>query len=118
MANMQNLIPGAHKLTLDEQSAGGKASGKARAEKRDLRKALEMLLEQTYTDKKGVQRTGAQAITEKLFTEVMKGNVRAFEVLRDTVGQKPVERVMIAEVDPDVVAEVERAVTDGQTAST
>lgn len=110
MANEQNLIPGAHKLTLDEQSAGGKASGKARAEKRDLRKALELLLEQTYTDRKGVQRTGAQAITERLFAEVMKGNVKAFEVLRDTVGQKPIEKVMIAEVDQDVIDEVERAV--------
>ena len=112
MANEQNLIPGAHKLTLDEQSAGGKASGKARAEKRDLRKALELLLEQTYTDRKGVQRTGAQAITERLFAEVMKGNVKAFEVLRDTVGQKPVEKVMIAEVDQTVIDEVERAVID------
>lgn len=112
MANEQNLIPGAHKLTLEEQSAGGIASGRARAEKRDLRKALELLLEQTFTDKKGVTRTGAQAITEKLFSEVMKGNVRAFEVLRDTVGQKPAEKVMLAEVDQDVIDEVERAVLD------
>ena len=110
MANEQNLRPGEYKLTREEQKRGGIASGKARAEKRDLRKALELLLEQTYTDKKGITRTGAQAITEKLFSEVMKGNVRAFEVLRDTVGQKPVEKVMLAEVDQDVIDEVERAV--------
>ena len=89
---------------------GGIASGKARAEKRDLRKALELLLEQKFTDRRGVTRTGAQAVTEKLFTEVMKGNVRAFEVLRDTVGQKPVEKIMLAEVEQDVIDEVERAV--------
>ena len=112
MANEQNLRPGEYKLTLEEQKKGGIASGKARAQKRDLRKALEMLLEQTYTDKKGVVRTGTQAITERLFTEVMKGNIRAFEVLRDTVGQKPVEKVMIAEVDQDVIDEVERAVAN------
>lgn len=110
--NEQNLRPGEYKLTLEEQKKGGIASGRARAEKRDLRKALELLLEQTYTDKKGVTRTGAQAITEKLFSEVMKGNVKAFEVLRDTVGQKPVERVMFAEVDQTVIDEVERAVLD------
>ena len=114
MANEQNLRPGEYKLTREEQKKGGIASGRARAEKRDLRKALELLLEQTYTDKKGVTRTGAQAITEKLFSEVMKGNVKAFEVLRDTVGQKPVERVMFAEVDQTVIDEVERAVLDGQ----
>ncbi len=108
-----NLIPQSER-TKEEQRRiarqGGIASGKARAEKRDLRKALELLLEQTYTDKKGVTRTGAQAITEKLFSEVMKGNVRAFEVLRDTVGQKPVEKVMVAEVEQSVIDEVERAV--------
>lgn len=110
MANEQNLRPGEYKFTQEDHKRGGVASGKARAEKRDLRKALEMLLEQTFTDKKGVTRTGAQAITEKLFGEVMKGNVRAFEVLRDTVGQKPVEKVVIAEVDQDIIDEVEKAV--------
>ncbi len=110
MANEQNLRPGEYKLTLEEQKKGGIASGKARAEKRDLRKALELLLEQTFTDKNGVTRTGAQAVTEKLFSEVIKGNVRAFEVLRDTVGQKPVEKIMLAEVEQDVIDEVEKAV--------
>lgn len=115
MANNPNLDgKGFESRTTEEQRKiarmGGIASGRARAEKRDLRKALELLLEQTYTDKKGVTRTGAQAITEKLFSEVMKGNVRAFEVLRDTVGQKPVEKVMLAEVDQEVIDEVEKAV--------
>lgn len=110
MANEENLRPCEYQLSKEEAKKGGIASGKARAEKRDLRKALELLLEQTYTDKKGVTRTGAQAITEKLFAEVMKGNVKAFEVLRDTVGQKPVEKVMLAEVDQKVIEEVERAV--------
>lgn len=114
MANKQNLRPGEYKLTLEEQKKGGIASGKARAEKRDLRKALEMLLEQTYTDKKGNTRTGAQAVTERLFSEVMKGNVKAFEVLRDTVGQKPVEKVMVAEVEQSVIDDVERMVLNAE----
>ena len=105
-----NLIPQSER-TKEEQRRiarqGGIASGKARAEKRDLRKALELLLEQTYTDKKGVTRTGAQAITEKLFSEVMKGNVRAFEVLRDTVGQKPVEKVEQVNIDMEYEQSVE-----------
>ena len=107
MANEQNLRPGEYKLTLEEQKKGGIASGKARAEKRDLRKALEMLLEQTYTDKKGNTRTGAQAVTERLFSEVMKGNVKAFEVLRDTVGQKPVEKVEQVNIDMEYEQSVE-----------
>lgn len=51
MANIDNLIPEAHKLTLEEQSAGGKASGKARREKATMKKRLEELL--NSTDGKG-----------------------------------------------------------------
>jgi len=43
MAGTQNLIPQAHKLTVKEQSAGGKASGIARAKKRTLREIAEMV---------------------------------------------------------------------------
>lgn len=116
MANVENLVLGgkAHKLTVQEQSAGGNASAEARRRKRDLRAALEILLERETTDGKGNKVTGAQALTARLYKEALQGNVKAFEVLRDTVGQKPVEKVMIAEVDQTVIEEVERAVIDGQ----
>lgn len=93
---------------------GGKASGEARRRKRDLRQALEMLLEKEYKNSKGEMITGTEAITAKLFEQAMKGNIKAFETLRDTVGQKPVEKVMIAEVEQSVIDEVERAVLDGE----
>ena len=114
MGNEQNLIPQAHKLTVEEQSAGGKASGKARAQKRDLRRALETLLEKEYKDKSGNMITGTEAISAKLFEQAMKGNIKAFETLRDTVGQKPVEKVMVADVDQDVIMEVERIVMENE----
>lgn len=117
MANEQNLIPQAHILTDEEASKGGKNSGESRRRKRDLREALEMLLEKTYTDKNGKTLTGTEAVTAKLFEQAMKGNVKAFETLRDTVGQKPVERIMLAEVEQSVIDEVERAVLDDAPAS-
>lgn len=43
MAGTQNLIPQAHKLTVAEQSAGGKASGVARAKKKTLRELAEII---------------------------------------------------------------------------
>lgn len=110
MANEKNLRPGEYKLTVEEQKRGGIASGEARRRKRDLRQALEMLLEKEYKNNKGETITGTEAITAKLFEQAMKGNIRAFETLRDTVGQKPVEKVMISEVDQEVIDEVERAV--------
>ena len=114
MANEQNLVRGdeAHKLTAEEASKGGKRSAEVRRQKRDLRRALEILLERGFKDKHGNEVTGAEAITAKLFEQAMNGNVRAFETLRDTVGQKPVEKVMLAEVDQEVINEVERIVLD------
>lgn len=115
MANEQNLEgKGFDRRTTEEQREiarqGGIASGKARAEKRDLRKALEMLLEKEWKDKRGNSLTGTEAISAKLFEQAMKGNIKAFETIRSTVGQDPVQKVMIAEVDQDVIDEVERAV--------
>ena len=112
MANVDNLVLGgeAHKLTVQEQSNGGKASAEARRKKRDLRAALEVLLERDVSDGNGNTITGAQALTARLYKEALKGNVKAFEVLRDTVGQKPVEKVIVADVDQEIIEEVERAV--------
>lgn len=95
MANEKNLLKGdeKHKFTLEEASKGGKRSAEARRAKRDLRKALEMLLEKDFTDKNGNVATGTEAIATKLFEQAMKGNVKAFETLRDTVGQKPIDKI-------------------------
>ena len=112
LANEQNLRPGEYHLSKEEAKKGGLASAEARRKKRDLRMALELLLEREIKQGNEVI-TGAQALSARLYKEALQGNVRAFEVLRDTVGQKPVEKVMIAEVDQTVIDEVERAVLDG-----
>lgn len=114
MANEQNLLKGddIHKFTLEEASKGGKASAEARRQKRDLRRALEILLEKEYTDKHGKVASGAEAISTKLFEQAMKGNIKAFETIRSTVGQDPVQKVMVAEVEQSVINEVEKAVLD------
>lgn len=116
MANKKdNLIPQAHKLTVDEASKGGKASAEARRNKRDLRNALEILLESNVTvvdkaTKEKIIMTGTQAITSKLFEQAMKGNVKAFKTIRETVGQDPVQKIEVARTDPEIVAEVEQMI--------
>lgn len=99
MANEQNLRPSEYKLSLDEAKKGGIASGEARRRKRDIRLALEALLEKDYTDKQGNTMTGAQAIALKQLEKALKGDTKAFEVVRDTVGQKPVEKVAVTNID-------------------
>ena len=112
--NPQNLKSINERSTEEAQairSKAGKASGKARRDKKNLRLALEALLEKLQTDPEtGKRMTGAQLITAKLFQQAAEGNVKAFEVLRTTVGQDPVQKVMLAEVDQAVIDEVESAV--------
>jgi hypothetical protein len=113
MANEQNLLKGneKHTFTPEELSKGGKASAEARRKKRDLREQLEILLDKEYTDKKtGEKMQGIEVVTAALFKEAAKGNVKAFNTLRDTIGQMPVQKVMVAEVDNEVINEIENMV--------
>lgn len=112
MDRIDNFKGNIHKLTVEEQSEAGRKSAETRRKKKDLRLALEALLERDYKDKFGNAVSGTEALAAKLFEQAMKGNVKAFETLRDTVGQKPVEKVMIAEVEQSIIDEVERAVFD------
>ncbi len=112
MANQQNLIPQAHELTVEEASKGGKASVESRKQKKLLRECLEILLEKEITDRNGKKASGAEALAAKLFQQAMQGNIKAFEVVRDTAGQKPAERVVVSNIDPDVISQVERMVND------
>lgn len=74
-------------------SAGGQASGEARRRKRDIRLALEALLEKDITDKHGNIMSTAEAIAIKQIEKALKGDTKAFEVVRDSAGQKPSDKI-------------------------
>lgn len=108
MPNEQNLIPGAHPLTVDEASKGGKRSGEVRREKADLRRVIQTWLEsKATTDKNGNPMTGAELMTMVAVKEMSKGSAKHWELLRDTAGFKPVDKVMVADVDQSVIDAVE-----------
>lgn len=110
MDRKDNLIPQAHKLTVEEASKGGKKSVEARREKKSLAMALDMLLAREYSDGRGGTKSGAELIAYKQYEKALQGDSRAFEVVRDTAGQKPIEKVEVSQTDPDVVEEVERMI--------
>jgi len=117
MANEKNLIPNSERTPeeLREQTRkAGIASGEARRKKRDLRKAIEILLEKDFKDGNGNDVSGAEAIAIKQFQKALDGDTKAFETIRDTAGQKPVEKVMVAEVDQDIINEVEAMVLEDE----
>ena len=106
MANEQNLRPSEYQLSQEEAKRGGIASGEARRRKRDIRLALEALLEKDYRDKHGNMVSGAEAIALKQLEKALKGDTRAFEVVRDTVGQKPTDKIDIT-VNDDSAKEMD-----------
>lgn len=78
---------------------GGIASGKARRNKALLRDCLEILMEKKMDAKDGDKKiTGAEALSVDLFLAALNETdtakkAKAFEVLRDTAGQKPVDKI-------------------------
>lgn len=87
MANNENLVDLRDRTTEEQREIarkGGIASGKARAARKTLKEELLLLLAQGNTQEK---------ISLSLIQEAMQGNTKAFEVIRDTVGEKPVDKL-------------------------
>ena len=97
----------------ERAKAAGIASGAARREKGDLRKLCQLWMEEEVaTGKDGEKITGGQMMVRVAVKEVAKGNSKFWELLRDTAGFKPIDKVMMAEVDPGVIDEVEQMVKE------
>ena len=111
MPNAQNLKPGAYKLSKEEMAKGGRNSHKKMRERKLLRECLPELLQIEY-DKKQGKKLGSEMLAAMLMKKAMNGDVKAFEVLRDTAGEKPVDKVMVADVEKTIIDEVEKMVKD------
>ena len=110
-ANPQNLKIPTSEEARRNGAKGGKASGEARRKKKLLRECLDELLAREYDTKLG-KMTGSEALSVQLMQKALNGDIKAFEVLRDTAGEKPVDKVMVADVDKSVIDEVEKMVND------
>lgn len=106
----KNLVP-FNDLTENEQreiaSKGGKASAKARRAKRDMKESLEILFSMSvkqgdvtdintikdFASLNGKNITIEQAMLIAQIQKALKGDTQALAFLRDTSGQKPIDRV-------------------------
>jgi hypothetical protein len=107
-ANVQNLRVPSSEEAREIGRKGGIASGEARQKRKALKEELLLLLAEGDTQK---------SVTLALIEKAMGGDTKAFEVIRDTIGEKPVEKVVISEIDTDVIDEVERMVNDDEKTS-
>ena len=75
----------------EKASKAGKASVKARRKKKELKTLLELALSQPQVE--NPDSDNYMGITLALMNKALNGDVRAFETIRDTIGQKPVDQV-------------------------
>lgn len=94
MAGKDNLRPVSSKEEARERGRkGGLASGEARRKRKTLKEELLLMLEDEEVQK---------SVAVALIQEAQNGNVKAFGMLRDTIGEAPVEKVQTTQTVVDM----------------
>lgn len=111
MANTENLMPieevnsrRSREQHSKDSSKGGKESAKKRQQKKTFKELCDSFIESQVTSDSLKEKMIAFGIADEdtsykmaavvaLCGEAVKGNIKAFEVLRDTIGEKPKEEV-------------------------
>lgn len=96
--NEENLIPISERSPEEVREMGRKggiASGQARREKKLFKEAIEKKLGQSL-----------DSMIDAMITQAKTGNVQAITFLRDTIGEKPTDKIE-ADVNNDVNITIE-----------
>lgn len=84
---IENLKP-FETLTEEQQrkirSKGGKRSAEIKKERKKLKEELLLLLSENDNNRK---------MSLAILKKALKGNIKAFEIIRDTIGEKPKEQI-------------------------
>lgn len=118
MARETNLVPQAHKLTVEQQSMGGKKSAENKRKRKALKEQMELLLTLPLTDeraKKQFESMGIDAenmdnqmaMVVKTYAQALKGNINAVNVIREIIGERVVEVNVNNNID-DKVKELQK----------
>ena len=98
--NEENLIPNSERSPEELREMGRKggiASGEARRRKKTLKEELIALLETNDNNNK---------ISLAILQKALNGDIQAFTTIRDTIGEKPVDKVE-ADINSDVTINIE-----------
>lgn len=89
MAGKDNLKTPSTEEARERGRKGGIKSGKVRKERKKLKEELETLL--MLKDENGS--TNQEKMSLSLIKEALLGNTKAFEVIRDTIGENPKQKI-------------------------
>ena len=121
MANDQNLKPPSTREARERGRKGGKASAKKRQQNKTFKEIINKFLNDEVNDEELKQQMQKFGFTDEevsnkscavfaLWKEAVRGNTKAFELLRDTSGEKPIEQIQ--NLNPPII-NIERPKKDG-----
>lgn len=88
--NTSGLIPFTEETASERGRNGAKKANEKKKQKRLLREILlAQLDQQTEIEVDGVKLTKKDVICDRVIDRAMKGDLNAFETIRDTIGEKP-----------------------------
>lgn len=95
---------------------GAEKSNEVQRKAKTFAEELRVLLEAEITNGKGEKVTTRKAISTALIKKAIQGDKGAYEQIRDTIGERPTERVeqliITPEVDFDKLKELRKALQD------
>lgn len=112
----KNLIPITSKTARELGRRGAEVSNAVQKRAKTFAEELRILLEAEITNGKGEKVTTRKAISTALVKKAIQGDKGAYEQIRDTVGEKPTDRVeqvvITPEVDFEKLAALRKALRD------
>lgn len=107
MANIENLRPPTTEEARERGKKGGKASAKKRQQNKTFKEIINKFLNGKVTDERLKEQMVEFGFTDRevnnkscavfaLWKEAIKGNTKAFELMRDTIGEKPQDKLNIS----------------------
>ena len=112
----KNLIPITSKTARELGRRGAEVSNAVQKRAKTFAEELRLLLEVEIANNKGQMVTTRKAISTALIKKALQGDKGAYEQIRDTVGEKPTEKVeqmvITPEVDFDKLAQLRKALRD------
>jgi hypothetical protein len=107
MANEQNLRPPTTEEARERGKKGGQISAKKRQQNKTFKEIINKFLDGQVSDERLKQQmielgfadnevSNKSCAVFALWKEAIKGNTKAFELMRDTIGEKPQDKVNIS----------------------
>lgn len=110
--NNQNLIPLTKrdaKEALEIRRKGQLASNEAKKRRKTIKEDLSIMLETIMNNGKTTQENWMTAIAEKM----LKGDVAMASFVRDTIGEKPTEKVEVSKASAETMNEIDDFIEGG-----